>query len=170
MPSKSMQKIMDGVDKIAAKLSEQDKMAHNHELSIKDAARDDIMRKRRVGQADEEELADKLARNDRADVDKITKRNAAYKTSLGNVPAYPKEYGKPSTKAEIMHAADAAERQHLDNSTWGGMGEKAYNMLQSKAKKIREANKVPNKDPNKGLRDTKEARDKAYYGNFKDNK
>jgi len=119
-----------------------------------------IMRRTDPRRLNDEEMHDKLQKNDRAAISKVEKQN---NPGWGKTP-------KRSSDADILNAADAAEREHLDNIIHGGLSESSYKILQSAAKKIRERNKLPNKDPNKTLRDTKEARDKAYYGSFEGNK
>jgi hypothetical protein len=99
-----------------------------------------------------DKVAEDISKRDQADIEKVEKRRSVYRTSVGDVAKYPKEYGKDLSDAEIMNAADSAEREHIGGSLYGGRGIEDYENLLAAAKKIREKQKVPNKDPNARLR------------------
>lgn len=97
-----------------------------------------------------DQVARDIQARDSKDVDVVRRKTAAFKTSHGNVPAYPKDHGKPISDSEIMGAAEAAERLHKNKDMFGGLGERAYNALQSRAAEVRAKLKVPNPNDNKG--------------------
>lgn len=80
-----------------------------------------------------DQVARDIDARDEATVDAFNRKTAAFKTSLGGVPAYPEDYGKNLSSSELVGAADAARRLHERGNLYGGLGKEDYDVLQKVA-------------------------------------
>lgn len=93
-----------------------------------------------AGTDSQRRVAKDIRDRDNADVDKVHRKTAAYKTSMGKVGAYP-EYGKPVSKFEASAAREAADRLDrqgvIQNSTYTKNTSKGMSVKEGDAQRRR---------------------------------